>query len=78
VIKPIEPGRNAMMDVFKEYAASGGAKVVAADSAMMIGSSVLSMLLKAAPAHLVAFIGLMSVYTLPYILETRNQFSSIV
>lgn len=78
VIRPIEPGHNAMMDVFKEYATSGGGKVVAADSAMMIGSSVLSMLLKAAPAHLVAFIGLMSVYTLPYILETRNQYSSIV
>ena len=78
VVKPIEPGKNAMMDVFKEYASSGGAKVVGADSAMMIGSSVLSMLLKAAPAHLVTFIGLMSVYTLPYILETRNQFSSIV
>jgi hypothetical protein len=78
VIKPIEPGSNAMMDVFKEYAATGGAKVVAADSGMMIGSSVLSMLLKAAPGHLVAFIGLLSVYTLPYILEKRNQFSSIV
>ncbi len=77
VIKPITPGHNAMMDVFKEYAGSGGAKVVAADSAMMIGSSLLSMGLKAAPAHITAFVGLLTLYVVPYILETRNQFSGI-
>jgi hypothetical protein len=77
VIRPITPGHNAMMDVFKEYAATGGAKVIAADSAMMIGSSFFSMALKAAPAHITAFIGLLVFYTVPYILETRNEFSGI-
>jgi hypothetical protein len=78
VIKPTEPGSNAMMDVFKEYAETGGAKVIAADSAMMVGSSVLSMVLKGVSSPVLMFIGLVSFYTVPYILEKRNQFSSIV
>jgi hypothetical protein len=77
VIKPITPGHNAMMDVFKTYAESGGAKVIAADSAMMVASSFFSMALKAAPAHITAFLGLLTVYVVPYILETRNEFSGV-
>jgi hypothetical protein len=77
VIKPITPGHNAMMDVFKTYSESGGAKVIAADSAMMIASSFFSMALKAAPAHITAFIGLLTFYVVPYILETRNEFSGV-
>lgn len=78
VIKTIPTGNNAMMDVFKTYAESGGAKILAADSAMMIGSSVLAMLLKAAQPHVVVATALVTAYILPYILETRNEFSSIV
>ena len=78
VIKQVPQGHNGMIDVFKDYAGSGGAKVIGADSAMMIGSSVLSMLLKAAPAHLTAFIGILSVYIVPYILETKNEYSGAV
>jgi hypothetical protein len=77
VIKTVQPGSNAMMDVFRDYAASGGAKVVAADSMMMVGSSVLSMLLKVTPGPWVAVIGLLSVYTLPYILSQRNDYSGV-
>jgi hypothetical protein len=77
VIKPITPGHNAMIDVFKSYSESGGAKVIAADSGMMIASSFFSMALKAAPAHITAFIGLLAVYVVPYILETRNEFSGV-
>jgi hypothetical protein len=75
VIKNVQPGSNAMMDVFRDYAESGGAKVVAADSAMMVGSSVLSMLLKVTPGPWVAMIGMLAVYTVPYILEKRNDYS---
>ncbi len=75
VIQQVQPGSNAMMDVFRDYAAAGGAKVVAADSAMMVGSSVLSMLLKITPGPWVAMIGLLAVYTVPYILEKRNDYS---
>lgn len=75
VIKPIPRGHNRMMDVFKDYAASGGGKILVADAAMMVGSALIAMVLKEAPAHLTAFVGLFAVYTLPYILETTNKYS---
>ena len=78
VIKQVPQGHNGMIDVFKDYAASGGAKVIGADSAMMVGSSILSMLLKTAPAHITAFVGILSVYIVPYILETKNEYSGAV
>jgi hypothetical protein len=78
VIRPIPQGSNAMMDVFKDYAESGGAKILAADSMMMIGSSVAAMALKAAPGFVTVFAGLIGLYIVPYILETRNQYSNIV
>lgn len=75
VILPIPKGHNRMMDVFKAYAQSGGGKILVADSAMMIGSAFLAMIFKEMPPHLVSFIGLFSIYTLPYILETTNKFT---
>lgn len=78
VIRQVPTGHNGMIDVFKTYAESGGAKIIAADSAMMIGSSVISMLLKAAQPHVVVATALVTAYALPYILETRNEFSNIV
>jgi hypothetical protein len=71
VILPIPRGLNEMMDVFKDYAASGGAKILGADAGMMAGSAVLAMLLKAAPSHIVVGAGLLTAYTLPYSLYTR-------
>jgi hypothetical protein len=75
VIKPIPKGHNRMMDVFKDYAASGGGKIIVADAAMMLGSAFIAMLLKETPADIVTLIGLFSIYTLPYILETTNKYS---
>lgn len=77
VIKTVPRGHNAMMDVFKDYAEAGGAKVIAADSAMMVGSSFFSMALKALPAPWLPLVGLLVVYTVPFILETRNEFSGM-
>ena len=74
VIKPIPKGHNRMMDVFKDYA-TGGGKIIAGDAAMMLGSAFIAMLLKEAPPDIVTLIGLFSVYTLPYILETTNKYS---
>jgi len=76
VIKQLPTGSNGMIDIFKEYS-EGGVKVVAADSAMMLGSSFLAMVLKAAPAHVTVAVSLLTVYALPYILETKNQFSTL-
>jgi hypothetical protein len=78
IIRQIPQGQNAMIDVFKEYAQSGGAKIIAADSAMIASSAVIAMVLKGLSGNVVAFIALLAVYTVPYILETRNNFSNIV
>jgi hypothetical protein len=75
VILPIPKGHNRMMDVFKEYAASAGGKILVADAAMVVASAFFAMLLKETPADIVTLIGLFSVYTLPYILETTNKYS---
>lgn len=75
VILPIPRGHNRMMDVFKDYAASGGGKILVADAAMVLGSAFIAMVLKETPAHIVTLVGLFSVYTLPYILETTNKYS---
>jgi hypothetical protein len=77
VINQVPRGHNAMMDVFKDYAASGGAKILFGDAAMMIASAGIAIVLKSQPTHIVASIGTLFGYALPYILYTRNQFSSL-
>jgi len=75
VIKQVPRGQNAMMDVFKDYAESGGAKILFGDALMCIGSVAGAVILKQQPLHLVTFFGSLAAYAIPYILYTRNQFS---
>jgi len=77
VIQQLPKGHNAMIDVMKEYASVGGSKVILADSAMMVSSVGCAMLFKGMDAHLMVFIGLLAAYSIPYILETRNDYSSL-
>jgi len=76
IVRQVPYGHNGMIDIFKEYS-QGGLKIVGGDALMMAGTSIFSMVFKAAPAHLTAFIGLLTLYTLPYILETRNNYSNL-
>ena len=75
VIRQVPEGQNGMVDVFKKYADSGSYKVVVGDSAIMAGTSVVSMLLKAFPVHGVIFLGLAAAYSIPYFMEAKNEFS---
>lgn len=75
VIAQVPRGHNMMMDVFKDYAVSGGWKILGADAAMMVGSAGIAMLLKSLPSYHVAAAAALTVYSLPYILYTKNQFS---
>lgn len=72
VILPIPQGHNIMIDVFKEYAQENGSKILLADAAMMVSSAFFAMILKALPIDQSIFVGLLMMYTLPYILETRH------
>jgi hypothetical protein len=73
VITQVPRGHNAMMDVFKDYAASGGGKILFGDALMVIGSSALSMFLKPLQAHIIAAFGSVVLYALPYILYTKRS-----
>jgi hypothetical protein len=75
VIKQVPRGHNAMMDIFKDYAESGGAKILFGDALMCIASVAGSVILKQQPMHLVAAFGSLVAYALPYILYTKNEFS---
>jgi len=71
VILPIPRGENAMMDVFKDYAASGGAKILAGDAALVLGSAAVFLGLEKQAAPLQWMVALLVTYTLPYILTTN-------
>jgi hypothetical protein len=71
VIRPIPAGHNGMMDVFKTYADRGGAKVVVADTAMMLGSFGIASWLAGAAPQATVFSGVLAAYAVPYILTTQ-------
>ena len=75
VIRQVPEGQNGIIDVFKKYAEAGSYKVVVGDSAIMAGTSIVSMVLKAFPAHGAVFLGLASLYVIPYFMEVKNEFS---
>jgi len=72
IILPIPKGHNIMIDVFKEYAEENGSKILFADAAMMVSSAFFAMILKGLPVDQSVFVGLLMMYTLPYILETKG------
>lgn len=71
LIKPIPRGANQMMDVFKDYAESGGAKILFADAGMMIGSAFFASMLKNSSAGFYEFFTIGTIYLLPYFLEHK-------
>ena len=74
IINQVPRGHNSVIDTFKDYAVKGPI-VIAGDSVMMIASAGIAMLLKSQPAHLVASVGALFAYAVPYILYTKNQYS---
>ena len=71
VIRPFPRGLNAMMDVFKDYAASGGAKIIAGDAGLMLASAGVFMAMERLSAPWQVAVGLLTVYALPYALTTK-------
>jgi hypothetical protein len=77
VIQQVPKGHNAMIDVMKEYASSAGSRAILGDSALTILSVGLAMTFKGMEPHATAFLGILALYALPYILETRNDYSTL-
>jgi len=69
LILAIPSGHNAMIDIFKSYAAEGGWKILAADSAMVASSVLLMEWLNG--WKWTEFAGILAVYALLYIVHTK-------
>lgn len=73
VIKPIPKGVNDMIDTYKRYADENGALIIPGDSLLMIGSALVTFGLESIPAEWAAAAGVLGLYTLPHILNTKKQ-----
>ena len=72
IIRGIPEGHNRIIDLFKRYAAEGSWKILVADAAMVTGSVLLMEFLdNNYTDNQVAWIGLLAVYSLLYILYTQ-------
>jgi hypothetical protein len=77
VLTQVPKGSNSVIDVLKEYAESGGSRIIFGNTLLISFVSVLSMVLKGTPAHIVSVVGVLSAYVIPFMLEARNEFSTI-
>ena len=73
VIRQIPAGTNEMMDAYKKYGAENGGLILLGDAFMMAGSVGATLALESAPPFAAAAFAILTVYTLPYILNTRMQ-----
>lgn len=71
IIRPIDKGANAMLDVFKDYAEQGGWKILVADAGMVVGSTAVAMMYKNVSMPIVAGITALVAYTVPYLLYAK-------
>lgn len=76
VIKPIPKGHNAIIDTYKLYAEENGGMILAGDALLMIGSAIATFGLLSIPTPAAIFIGSLTIYALPHILNTRMQSST--
>ena len=77
VIRPIPDGHNGLIDVFKAYANSGKSGILFVDAGMMIATTLIASYLYTQPAAATIIAGTITIYSLPYILTTRNEFSTV-
>lgn len=72
-IRPFPTGHNQMMDVFKEYAAEKGGRILIGDAGLMLGSAAFMELYRSLSPIGGGFLGIFSIYCLTYILYTKRQ-----
>jgi hypothetical protein len=72
VIQPLPKGHNAMIDVFKSYAAENGSKIYIADALILLFTAIIGSFLKSIPIHYTIGVSFLTFYAIIYILYTRN------
>lgn len=68
VILPIPKGHNAVIDLFKKYAAENSYKIIIADSIMMGSTVLLAEYFSEIQSDIVALLGIIGVYAITYII----------
>lgn len=72
VIQAVPVGHNRILDLFKRYAAEGSWQILVADAAMVAGSVYLMETMQSELTHdQIAWLGILAVYSLLYILSTH-------
>jgi len=71
VILGVPRGQNSIVDLFKDYAVENSWKILVADSAMIGSTVLLAGYLSSLKTSHTAFIGLLGVYALTYIIYTK-------
>ena len=72
VILGVPAGQNAIIDLFKSYASEGSWKIIVADAGMVAGSVFLMEYLENnLSSDMTAFLGILAMYSLLYILYTK-------
>jgi uncharacterized protein YacL len=72
VVKPMPTGTNRMIDLFKSYAAEHSWKILVVDSSMIALTVLLADSVMTYSTDLQAFIGLLGVYALTFVINTKN------
>ena len=71
LIEPTPKGINQIIDVYKDYAVENGAKILLADSAMVLGSGLIAMYLKSQEFETTTTILVTSLYIIPYLIYIK-------
>ena len=71
VIRPLPTGHNAMIDMYKRYTEENGAAIIGGDAMLMVGSALATFALKSVPDHVAAAVTILTIYTMPHILNTK-------
>ena len=66
IIKTTQKGTNGVIDIYQDYAVENGAKILAADSLMVLGSCIIAMLLKEQEIHVSITLLILTIYLMPY------------
>jgi len=71
VILPLPKGENAMIDVFKAYAAENGFAILLADAVILLATAGVASLLKGLPEYYTTGALLIALYSLCYVIYTK-------
>jgi uncharacterized protein YacL len=71
VIQKVPAGANRMLDIFKDYVHENSFKILIADAVMISSAIAFSRYLHTLPRNVMAFIGLLGVYSMTYIIYAR-------